>query len=369
MDFLETLANPVSMKESTADTTTEGGTDKGEKITTTPLVQFLKEKKANKGKEAAATKTTKHARQDPQSVKSTKSSKELSSSQEDAKKSAKEIKKEKLLVEKAGREAVKVLNRQAAAKEAATPTTVPDPPKHPRAVARERGSIAAAARILQRDLGLSPGNAHRKAKADAGNATKATASSSQPPEVPTPSKGQPSKSRGRGSSEDKPQTAAKENATPTSPILLLKKPVEATAPAPPPPPSASTNMQNKTAAQAVPRKTQPVAVSHVEIDKRKGFAYVDFLEPEGLVKAMAANPTKIAQGTVQVLERKDTKPAREPPTGPSSRGGMFPRGRGGGTGRRGGRGGRAGLEAASTVPTGPATPTPPVAPSGVSAPK
>jgi len=47
------------------------------------------------------------------------------------------------------------------------------------------------------------------------------------------------------------------------------------------------------------------ATSSVEIDKRKGFAYVEFVEPDGLVKAMKANPIKIANGTVQVLERKD----------------------------------------------------------------
>ena len=92
------------------------------------------------------------------------------------------------------------------------------------------------------------------------------------------------------------------------------------------------------------------AVSHVEIDKRKGFAYVDFVEPEGLVKAMAANPTKIAQGTVQVLERKDPKPAaREPPAGPA-RGGFQGRGRGT-VGRRGGRGGAGGAASNSPVPS------------------
>jgi regulator of nonsense transcripts 3 len=391
MDFLETLANPISIKESTGESTTEVATEKGEKITTTPLVQFLREKKANKGKETVAAKTAKHTRQDSQSAKSTKPSKELPS-QEDTKKPAKDSKKEKMLVEKAGREAVKVLSRQAAAKEPATPATAPDPPKHPR-VARERGSIAAAARILQRDLGLSPGNAHRKAKADADNAMKAPASSSQPPEVPNPPKASLNKSRGRGQSEDKPQAAIKENPAPSSPILLLKKPAEAMTPNSPTPPVAPANTANKTAAQLPVRKMQPPAVpsagatrafvkhanpsqgvtetllkeameafgavSHVEIDKRKGFAYVDFVEPESLVKAMAANPTKIAQGTVQVLERKDTKPAREPPTGPASRGGMFPRGRGGGGSRRGARGGRGGSEVASVAPTGPAASTAP----------
>ena len=89
------------------------------------------------------------------------------------------------------------------------------------------------------------------------------------------------------------------------------------------------------------------AIEKVEIDKRKGFAYVDFVEPEGLQKAMAASPIKIAQGAVQVLERKE-KVARNPrfsgpPTGPARGGpagrGSFPsRGRGRGGGARGGGG-------------------------------
>jgi regulator of nonsense transcripts 3 len=90
-------------------------------------------------------------------------------------------------------------------------------------------------------------------------------------------------------------------------------------------------------------------IEKVEIDKRKGFAYVDFSEPEGLRKAMAASPIKIAQGAVQVLERKE-KVARAglnprfnnvpppPLTGPArgGRGGFGPRGRGGRGGARGG---------------------------------
>ncbi|KKY32386.1 putative nonsense-mediated mrna decay protein [Diaporthe ampelina] len=46
-------------------------------------------------------------------------------------------------------------------------------------------------------------------------------------------------------------------------------------------------------------------ISFVEIDRRKGFAYVDFSDHAGLVKAMAASPVSVAQATVQVLERKD----------------------------------------------------------------
>jgi len=371
MDFLESLANPVSSKEPAGEGDVEGTIPKGEKVTITPLVQFLKDKKANKGKEAAASKAAKHARQESASKSPAKSAKEASTSPEDAKKTSKDMKKERL-VEKAAREAVKVLTREAATKTAAAQ----EPTKNPRAHARERGSIAAAARILQRDLGLSPVNAHRKAKADADNATKAEASSqsSVAPTSPKTPAGPASKARGGRPENEKPQITPKE-APP--PITLLKKPAEVAAPTAPP--TAPAAMPKTTPARkpqvAVPSTgatrafvkhanpsqgvTEPLlkeamevfgAVSHVEIDKRKGFAYVDFVEPGGLVKAMAANPTKIAQGTVQVLERKDLKPAaREPPAGPA-RGGFQGRGRGT-VGRRGGRGGGGGAASSSPAPS------------------
>lgn len=82
-------------------------------------------------------------------------------------------------------------------------------------------------------------------------------------------------------------------------------------------------------------------VTKVEIDRKKGFAYVDFAEPEGLQKALQASPVRIAEGQVVVLERKD-RPAGGVPS--STRGGRADRGRGRGgstygSPRGGGRGG------------------------------
>jgi regulator of nonsense transcripts 3 len=118
-------------------------------------------------------------------------------------------------------------------------------------------------------------------------------------------------------------------------------------------------------------------IEKVEIDKRKGFAYVDFAEPEGLRKAMAASPIKIAQGAVQVLERKEkiaraslnprfnNVPPPPAPTGPArgGRGAFGPRGRGGRGGSRGGHmvtspAAGAVEPVASTLPAPPAAPTP-----------
>lgn len=85
------------------------------------------------------------------------------------------------------------------------------------------------------------------------------------------------------------------------------------------------------------------SVTKVEIDKKKGFAYVDFAAPEGLQSAIKASPIKVAQGSVVVLERKTgpTLQARHatPRGGMGPRGGASPQGRGGGPPVAGARGG------------------------------
>ncbi|KFY40809.1 hypothetical protein V494_03307, partial [Pseudogymnoascus sp. VKM F-4513 (FW-928)] len=341
MDFLESLANPVSTKEEEAEPST-----KGEKVTTTPLVQYLKDKKANKSKEAAAAKAAKQSRLESASG-SGKSKSKDGAADEPHKKAPKDGKRERL-VEKAAREAVRVLNREgskATAGQAQPANAAPtEAPKNPRAATRERGSIAAAARILQRDLGLSPVNAHRRAKVEAGAAAKSEAAAAA--SAPQGPKAGPSNAGGGGKGKGRAENNKAKDATPA--ITLLKKPVEPAAAAPPtsasPKPAATpapSSRQTASASQPKPpsapsgRKpapspvptagatrafvkhanpsqgvTEPLlreamtvfgVVTNVEIDKRKGFAYVDFADAEGLRKAVAANPTKIAQGTVVVL--------------------------------------------------------------------
>jgi regulator of nonsense transcripts 3 len=46
------------------------------------------------------------------------------------------------------------------------------------------------------------------------------------------------------------------------------------------------------------------ALTKVEMDKKKGFGYVDFVESESLQRAMLASPVTVAQSQVVVLERK-----------------------------------------------------------------
>jgi regulator of nonsense transcripts 3 len=440
MAFLEGLANPDTSKEINADSEIEAASEKQDKVTTTPLVQYLKEKKANKSKEAAVKAAKK---QEAQLLKG-KSGKESSSSPEDVKKKGKDGKTDKL-VEKAAKEAVKILNREAAAKSATAAsssmseasgsesTTTPklDIGKVP---GRQRGAVIAAhIRMLQRDLGLSPAQAHRQVRRDTADAQKAEraaavekaaaesndakpATAQQSQAVPTAPKGRSNqenrKLRGKGNATESEVSKTSASSTTggpstSTPVILLKKPENQQQPAAPSSPATHTPPAHpaKAAPAASVRKPQPVsvpsegatqafvkhanpsqgvtelllkeamekfgAVSMVEIDKRKGFAYVDFVDTEGLKKAMAANPISVAQGTVQVMQRKGTaippekKLAHQPPPHTPSRGGRG--GRGGAIGRRGGRGGgaRGGAnvtqagsseagKAPASAPTGPA---------------
>jgi regulator of nonsense transcripts 3 len=403
MAFLEGLANPVAPKEG-------GETEEGEdaervevKVTTTPLVEYLKEKKANKGKEsgkgskASGTKGKGGSKDDEAS----------------AKKKGKNIKEEK--AEKTPKETVKILTKKAAVEQAAegaknaaaqlaanasatatstssTTTTAADGPKS------RRAGIAAAARILQRDLGLSPGSAHRRARQDAAKAdaeskgsTAATApaepsaTTTDRPASPAPSdagsqtnKTAASKTAnrrtrgGRGSEKTKGSEAASHPApTAANPPILLKKgetepsltglstkdapdadiattntPATSTTKASAKgagkqnsqgsqkkqqqqqqqqPPTAVTPGATKAfvkhanasqgVTEALIRQTLTATfgeVTAVDHDKRKGFAYVDFAQHEALARAIAAGPVAIGQASVQIVERKDKKPAGKP---------------------------------------------------------
>jgi len=407
MAFLEGLANPNTSKEVNADSVSDGASAKQDKVTTTPLVQFLKEKKASKNKEAAAKAAKK---QEAQHAKG-KSSKDTSLSPEDTKKKGKDVKSDKL-VEKAAKEAVKILNRQAATTAGAGSSATTSEASGSEGSAapkldvskvpgRQRGAVVAAhIRMLQRDLGLSPAQAHRQVRRDTADAQKAErvaaaekaaaeskeAPSSQSQSVPTAPKGSSNqassrKSRGKGISNESESSKSSSASTSnhplpnsSTPIVLLKKQENQPLASNPPAasaakvtPASSSRKNQQTAApsegatQAFVKHANPSQgvteallkeamekfgpVLMVEIDKRKGFAYVDFADYEGLKNAMAANPISVAQGTVQVMQRKGTslplekKPAHQAPH--AQRGGGRG-GRGGAVGRRGGRGGARG---------------------------
>lgn len=416
MAFLEGLANPTTSKEVSGDLSIDGGS-KVEKVTTTPLVQFLKDKKASKNKDSAA----KAAKKQELQLAKGKSIKESKASAADSKKKGKDVKTDGAL-EKAAKEAVRILNREAASKttpanssaEGSTARKL-DLSKVP---PRQRGTaVAAHIRMLQRDLGLSPAQAHRQVGRDTADARRAeraaaaekaaseqkphTPGPTQPPNIPTAPKAsavqQNRRVRGKGAELDAKKSASMTNSTqsttnPRTPVLLLKKQDAPHAPsasqvAKPPSAPASRKpqpvlMPSEGATQAFVKHANPSqgvteallkeamekfgSVSMVEIDKRKGFAYVDFVGPDGLKKAMAANPISVAQGTVQVMQRKGTATQSEKkPLHQASNG----RGRGGTMGRRGGRGGHGGQggrggAAAAATSQGENTKHPAGAPSG-----
>lgn len=397
MDFLQSLTNPPAKAVHTDQE--NGGIGKAkDKVTTTPLIQYLKDKKANKGKEnATAPKGAKHSRQDSKDSKSAQVTDSKNTTGTVTTSSPKKRSAQAVKVEQAARDAVKVLNKQAAnTKQGNAPPSplkaVPAPTHSavtPNSTAnaaladkkRERGNASAAAKILQRDLGLGghvggrggrrgllgnvsnrpvPVNASAAAKAPetpqppqpaVSTAEKSTATSTDAIDAstaPIPDAAQPparivppsGPAASRASSKASPSTRATSSGT---------GPAFAKSAAPP---STATQafLKHANPSQGI---TEPLldeafavfgTINKVEIDKKKGFAYVDFALSESLQKAIKASPIKVAQGQVVVLERKtgSTLQARNVRgTGPmmGNRGGGMPvASRGGGmpVGNRGG---------------------------------
>lgn len=449
MGFLEALANPAPLRESID---VEGPEDPSNqaKVTTTPLVEYLKEKKANKSKESGKKRGEKGKGKDKDD--------------DGPKKKGKESKSDKAEKADKGKDSVKVLTKKAAteqaieaAKNAANEINT--------AIAQDatknrRAGIAAAARILQRDLGLSPGTAHRRARQDAAKAEtdskNATAkettstvnevkkSPSQSPE-PTAHDNKPKqpaagggkaqatgkKTRGGKSAEKAKSEPTPQPTAANPPVILKKKPDASNTPAAPVEPAETSQkaatMKGKQAEKeekqagketgkgnsgkgvgAAQRKGTNISpdatrafikqavqsqgvtevalrqalegfgtITAIEMDKRKSFAFVDFTDHESLVKAIAASPVTVAQGSVQILERREKKPpatattstagAETEKNGKGEKGdkkdkakekssGRGRRGRGKGNPKENGEAGTAAPSAESPAPT-PAAPT------------
>ncbi|KAL4863099.1 Smg-4/UPF3 family-domain-containing protein [Aspergillus spectabilis] len=329
--FLESLTQPIT-KSGPVDSAE--GEDKKEAVTTTPLVQYIKDKKANKAKEAA-NKSAKHRSEKDAKSEKVQSKKLLQRpDKETAQPAGAEKTEKRSRTDKATKEAVKAANKQAislASKQAAKApaqnspkdTTPPAPERK-----RERGNAAAAARILQRDLGLAPPSNRRRGGRGASGDGDARGDQGATPE--TNKKETPTKSPRGGPAQD---TKAKRSNTPqpsearNSQRSETSTPVQATSTLGRPPRSAkgkqspaATTPTTPTATQAFLKHANPSQgvteplldaafapfgkVVKVEIDKKKGFGYVDFAEPEALQKAIAASPVAVAQSQVVVLERK-----------------------------------------------------------------
>ncbi|KAF2855955.1 hypothetical protein T440DRAFT_550365 [Plenodomus tracheiphilus IPT5] len=438
-DFLESLTNPIT-KPPAPDN--EGQKDK---VKTTPLIEALREKKANR--EKPSSKASRQARADAKEDASDKKilakpGKENALNAGD--KNRRLNKGEK--AEAAAKEAVKIANKQASSSRSSTSSAANDKSSASAASERKRGNVATVKSMLQRDLGVGPApNRRRGTKREVGSAAPDAAlqakdgpatddkakephpiqsatsvaadknAQAQKKERPTRAERRAFKAGTTDKFAEKPTPNDAKVQTPakTSAPQILKKPQGAIAPkgtagSRAPPAEAATaksspvSVQVQVASQKIdaPAALQPAplprpapqspspapmskqaflkhanpsqgiteplieeamkafgGIDRVEIDKRKGFAYVDFAEPIGLQKAMAASPIKIAQGAVQVLERKE-KIARAPrfvppPTGPA-RGGHGGRG---GFAPRGGRGGRGSVRGGSHVGAAPGSST------------
>ena len=129
IDFLKGLTEPIPKP-----TIPEGSGDKepksDEKIVT-PLIQYLRDRKANKGKESASpAKGAKHARNESKESKSGQGDKKIASKASKENSQAEKKGAAATKIDKIARDAVKVATKQAAAVEAkaAASTTAAAPP-------------------------------------------------------------------------------------------------------------------------------------------------------------------------------------------------------------------------------------------------
>ncbi|CAK7262483.1 hypothetical protein SEPCBS57363_000072 [Sporothrix epigloea] len=239
MAFLEALANPTApMAANTAkdgvsgaenDLLATGGDDDGKsksKAASTPLIEFLREKKASKIREAIMAKAAKRdakgkaamddlTRRDRVSQDATVTKNVTAVRDAPGARSSRRERD----VPSSGRlrsGTVKILTKKAGSTPTTTgptPSTAANNALAAAAAAREdvpksrRAGILAAARILQRDLGLSPGNAHRKARAQAAQAAQTVAVQATEAEPKAVA------SRGGGGRQKKEETAVSKSIT------------------------------------------------------------------------------------------------------------------------------------------------------------
>jgi regulator of nonsense transcripts 3 len=331
IDFLTSLTNPIT-KLSNIDAVSDKNTTTGDTKSITPLVQYLKDKKANKIKETQTKASKGHGRQESKDGKNVQEDKKNSKSTEE-KSNSKKKNATPAKAEKISKETAKAQKQATAAKSSTSggeTTTQPSSPAGSKPERkRERGSASAAAKILQRDLGLGGNQSRRKREttsntssqpsqaipADPNSSTEVSNASQTPTTTTTTTTTTPATTSG--------STTKASIQAPTGPAATRKSANQNTST-----PATNSNSNTKssqpsttpTATQAFLKHANPSqgvteplleeafkvfgTITKVEIDKKKGFAYIDFVEAEGLQKAIAASPVKVAQGQVVVLERK-----------------------------------------------------------------
>lgn len=351
--FLEAETQPIVKPSALDAANAERDLEKAEPKTT-PLIEDLREKKANKAKAAQAKAEKAEKDKKSQTIKTT--SKDVNpSTDKDASKGGPQQK-----AEQPAKDSAKALNKQVAGKPqpaqqvkatspakskkqqpspkpqsivsaqsataAASGPPSPAPQRAPPSQ-RQRGNADGIKKMLQKDLGIRP-KPQQVTQADAASTSSQASPSpapsiatTQPVAVPTAPKAFPNKapSAQAQASLAEPKTSA------VKAYLKHANP--------------SQGMTEILIQQAL---SQYGELMHVTIDPRKGTAIAMFKQNEGLKKALDAKRVPVANGAVEVLE------FRERPTGGPSGRGSFRGGRGG---RGGGRGGAQSITVGTAAPS------------------
>ncbi|KAK5108983.1 hypothetical protein LTR62_007617 [Meristemomyces frigidus] len=381
--FLEAETQPLgrpSLQEQ------QGTAKDNEPVRTTPLIEDLRERKAQKAK-AVAEKAERRKLEE----KNSKGGHARSGSKDDAvQKDTPKITQQK--VEQAAKEAAKVLNKQVAGKQlqsvatqgagitkAASPakakkaapsprqqnaTPVPStatgqpvsapgspspaPDRKPPAQ-RQRGNAEGIKKMLQKDLGIRPKPApSTPSTTPAAQSIKPAApvavatSTPTTPSIPTQPRHQP-----KPQQFPPPATKPTPTPTPTPAISTTKAYLKHANPS-----------QGMTEMLILRSLSDFGDVLNVTIDPRKGTAIAQFRDAEGLRRALEKKRVPVAAGVVEVLEFRDGGARAVGVGGGRGRGG-FRGGRGGGVGRGGVGGGVAGTMQAAPAQAVP-VPTVPV---------
>ena len=322
IDFLQSLTDPITKAGTNGVDPAEGAT---EKVTTTPLVQYLKEKKANKAKEAAEKKSK--AKQENKEAKPAKGEAKSTVVVKGSTPAA-----EKDRVAKATQDAVKAINKSVASMQskstpvktdAKPPAKEAPAPVSPAKRERERGNASAAARMLQRDLGLAPKSPRAArttpaspatTKSDTTSTDKSSTTQSEPKAAASATTSAPP--TGPRASRPPTTTPTSTTSAPTTPAAPKSlQPTPSQRPSKPlPNPSANAKsafLKHANPSQGVTEDLLRTAftafgtVTRCEIDKKKGLGYIDFEDTETLRKAMQASPVKVGNGQVVVLENRN----------------------------------------------------------------
>ncbi|KAJ5184065.1 hypothetical protein N7492_001681 [Penicillium capsulatum] len=322
ISFLESLTQPLTKA---APVDSAEGEEKKEAVVTTPLVQYIKDKKASKARDNAASKSSKHGREKESKQEKVQAKKLLQRSDKEAASAATSEKKTK--GEKGSKESAKSAKQAAASAKAGkanASTTNKDATTTAPERKRERGNVNVASKIVvQRDLGISPAGGRRRGKGsvEAGSSKNESSRESSAParegtkKDSAPKAGKNAGGAGPAKAKDGESPSSKASDVTSSPAASTpptKTPKAAKAkPSASPAPTATQAFlkhanPSQGVTEAILETTFSVfgAVTKVEIDKKKGFGYVDFAEPEGLQKAMSSSPVSVAHSQVVVLERK-----------------------------------------------------------------